>query len=76
MNWRSFFCGFGSIFNIWGPNLIDLTIEDLPSTEDGFEADRKALESDWDKIGKDFPEIQNPFNKDSYIFTPKENKQE
>jgi len=76
MNWRSFFRGFGSIFNIWGPNPINLTIEDLASVEDGFEADRKALEGDWDKIGKDFPEIQNPFNKDSYIFTSKENKQE
>jgi len=65
MNWKAFFNGMASIFNIWGPPL--MRIEDLPSVEDGFETDRKALESDWNKVGKDFPNIENPFDKDNYI---------
>ena len=66
MNWKAFWNGVGSIFNIWGPYSSNLKIEDLPSTEDGLEQDRKALEGDWEKVGKDFPDIKNPFRKENY----------
>jgi hypothetical protein len=46
---KNFFKGIGSILNIFPSN------DYVKPSKDGFAQDAKALQKDWETIGKDFP---------------------
>jgi hypothetical protein len=48
MNWKSFFSGFASAFDLRGADW-----SDLPDPDAGFQQDMAALAGDWQRVGDD-----------------------
>ena len=59
----SFLKGIGHILNFFGPSIDDYDFLQRP-TETPEEADTRALQSDWDTVGKDMQTAIDKFEKE------------